>query len=186
METKAGVWLGKLYSRLRSIGGRRWLVIAGVAGMALLALSEWLPAADTAAVETAATAEAYVQQTERRLIDLVEHIEGAGECRVLVTLENGVEYVYATEQKTNTDRSEDTDNGSTRLTQRDDSESTAIVVDTGSGREGLLVTEIQPTVRGVVVACKGGGNEEVCRRVIQAVTVALNVSSKRVCVTKLS
>lgn len=185
MEPKVSAWFAKGYSQLRNLGGKRWLMIAGVAGIALLAFSEWLPSSATA-TETVLTADVYVQQTERRLTELVEHIDGAGACRVLVTLENGVEYVYATEQKTNTDRSEDSNNGSTRLTQRDDSESSVIVVDTGSGREGLLVTEIQPTVRGVVVACEGGGSEEVCRRVVQAVTVALNVSSKRVCVTKLS
>ena len=29
-------------------------------------------------------------------------------------------------------------------------------MDTENGRQGLLVTEIQPTVKGVVVVCQGG------------------------------
>ena len=57
-------------------------------------------------------------------------------------------------------------------------------MDTGDGKEGLLVTEIQPTVRGVVVVCDGGDRDDVRERVIQAVAVALDVSSKRVCVVK--
>jgi stage III sporulation protein AG len=132
--------------------------------------------------EPTQTAEAFVKETEARLSTIVRSIEGAGDCRVLVTLANGVEYVYATEQKTNTDRQED----GSRLTERDDSESTAVVVDTDEGRKGLLVTEIQPTVRGVVVVCEGGDREEVRRRIIEAVTVAMDLSSKRVCVTKLT
>ncbi len=103
-----------------------------------------------------------------------------------MTLENGVEYVYATEQRINSDRKEDTDDGASRLTQSDGSESAAIVVETDKGREGLLVTEIQPTIRGVVIVCEGGDRDEVRQRIVEAVTVAMNLSAKRVCVTKLS
>ena len=70
----------------------------------------------------------------------------------MVTLENGVEYVYATQEKINTDRQEDDG----RISQRDDSDKSIIVVDTEDGKQGLLVTEIQPTVKGVVVVCEGG------------------------------
>lgn len=183
--TFRSLWSG-LRERLSGERGRRWLFLMGVIGIALLALSEFLPAkTETAAAETASAAD-FVKQTEERLTALVSRIEGAGECCVLVTLENGVEYVYATEQKSNTDRQEDTDGSGTRLTERDDTESAAIVVDTGNGRTGLLVTELQPTVRGVVVVCEGGDREEVRRRIIEAVTVAMDLSSKRVCVTKLT
>lgn len=165
--------------------GRRLLLIAGAVGIALLALSELLPrSAETET--TALTAEAFVQQTEERLQAIVSRIDGAGACEVLVTLENGVEYVYATEQRISSDRKEDTDDGASRLTQSDGSESAAIVVETDKGREGLLVTEIQPTIRGVVIVCEGGDRDEVRQRIVEAVTVAMNLSAKRVCVTKLS
>lgn len=45
--------------------------------------------------------------------------------------------------------------------------------------------EIEPTVRGVVVVCQGGENPVVVSRVIAAVTKSLNISSSKVCVTKL-
>lgn len=160
---------------------RRILIVCGIAGIALILLSEWLPKRTTKQATASTDARAYALETEQRLTALVSNIEGAGACRVMVTLENGVEYVYATEQRINSDRQQD----DTRLTQRDDSETSAIVIDTGNGREGLLVTEIQPAVRGVVVVCEGGDDETVCKRVSEAVTVALNISSKRVCVTKL-
>lgn len=186
MEQTKRTWLTGLMARLRGDKGRRLLLIAGVIGIALLALSELLPDRTETVTSGSVTADEFVRQTEERLTALVSSIEGAGHCRVLVTLENGVEYVYATEQKTNSDRQEDTDDTATRLTQRDDSESSVIVVDTGDGREGLLVTEIQPTVRGVVIVCEGGDREEVRSRIIEAVTVAMDLSSKRVCVTKLT
>ncbi len=165
--------------------GRKIVLAVGVVGIALIALSELLPSGTTAETSVM-SAELFVQQTEERLCTLVSRIEGAGECEVLVTLENGVEYVYATEQRHNSDRREDTDDSASRLTQSDGSESSVIVVETGDGREGLLVTEIQPTIRGVVVVCEGGDREEVRQRIIEAVTVAMDLSAKRVCVTKLS
>ncbi len=171
--------------QLSSGKGKTILVICGFLGILLLCLPEIIPKRTVSAVPTI-SADVFVKETESRLQTLVESIEGAGACRVMVTLENGIEYVYATEQKSNSDRQEDISGEDTRLSQRDDNESSAILIDTDSGREGLLVTEIQPTVRGVVVVCAGGDNEAVRERVSEAVTVALNISSKRVCVTKLS
>ena len=65
---------------------------------------------------------------------------------------------------------------------RDDSQKTVVTVDAADGKEGLLVTEIQPTVRGVVVACEGAADEEVAALVTEAVKTALNITDKRVCV----
>ena len=45
--------------------------------------------------------------------------------------------------------------------------------------------EIEPQIRGVVIACQGGDDPVVTGRVFEAVTKALNVSSAKVCVTKL-
>ncbi len=46
--------------------------------------------------------------------------------------------------------------------------------------------QIEPAIRGVVVACQGGENPIVVERVMSAVTKALNISTAKVCVTKLS
>ena len=46
--------------------------------------------------------------------------------------------------------------------------------------------QIEPVIRGVVVACDGGENPVVVERVMSAVTKALNISTAKVCVTKLS
>ncbi|MCI8554466.1 MAG: stage III sporulation protein AG [Clostridiales bacterium] len=167
--------------------GQKLILAAGLAGMALILLSQFWPKRETAPQETARAAvstEEYVAKTEERLRSLVGGIEGAGRCQVMVTLENGVEYVYASENRINSNREEDSGTNSSKLSQKDDSEQSIILVDTGSGKEGLLVTEIQPTVRGVVVVCDGGDAEEVRRRVTEAVTTALNISSLRVCVVK--
>ena len=46
-----------------------------------------------------------------------------------------------------------------------------------------VVTEIQPTVKGVIVVCDGAGNEAVAERVRTAVQTVLHITARRVCVT---
>lgn len=162
------------------------LLIGGLCGLVLLILPEIFSQNSRKEQEASFSTQAYIQGIEQELVNLIGSIQGAGNCKVMVTLENGVEYVYATEQKTNSDRQEENGTEENRLTQRNDSESSVIVIDSGDKREGLLITELQPTVRGVVVLCHGGDREEIREQITQAVTVALNISSKRVFVTKLS
>ncbi len=45
--------------------------------------------------------------------------------------------------------------------------------------------EIEPVIRGVVVACEGGDDPIISARALDAVTKALNISSSKVCITKL-
>ncbi len=183
--------LEKVKKWMHSGKGRRWqngILAAGILGIVLIGVSSFLPKGDKEEASTAdaraakLSTEDFIRRTEEKLTAIVHSIEGAGECKVMVTLENGVEYVYATEERVNTDRQE----GDGEISQRDDSDKSVIVVDTGDGKQGLLVTEIQPTVKGVVIVCEGGDQPVVQQRVIDTVTTALNLSSKRVCVTKLS
>lgn len=176
---KSGTGFGKLSDFFKGGKGGKIIVAVGLIGMALILLSEFLPK-QTAKTAAKVSAEEFVQKTEEKLSAMLGSIEGAGQCQVMVTLENGVEYVYASQNKVNTDRVEAGD----KLTQRDGTEENIIIVDTDQGRQGLLITEIQPTVKGVVIVCEGGDQPLVQQRVTDAVTTALNISSKRVCVTK--
>ena len=175
----------KILEFLKGGKGRKLIIALGIAGIGLILLSEFWPQQSKEAVAKA-SAEEFVTKTEEKLIAIIGSIEGAGTCQVMVTLENGVEYVYATQQKVNTDRQEGTDGNSSKLNQRDDTEESIVIVETENGRQGLLVTELQPTVKGVVIVCEGGDQPLVQQRVTDAVTIALNISSKRVCVTKLT
>lgn len=174
-----------ILSKLKSKKAVNVILALGLLGIFLIFLSTLIPEKNKSSntvPKSAFSAQEYVDEMERKLAEMISSIEGAGACRVMVTLENGVEYVYAREEDINTDRKED-GNG---ISERDDKKESVIIVDSGNGRQGLLVTEIQPTVRGVVVVCQGGDQPIVQERVINLVTTALNISSKRVCVTKSS
>lgn len=162
-----------------------WLILLGACGLLLVSLSGLFSSDDNKTSGTASySVQAYTAALEQRLADIVGGIQGAGECRVMVTLENGVEYLYATEQKINSSRAEKNDGSD--VSQADTSQDSVILIDTDNGKQGLLVTEIQPTVKGVVVVCSGGDKAAVQQQIVKAVSTVLDIAASRVCVTKLS
>ncbi len=169
-------WWGRARTWLNCIGVGRLAVIGAVGAVLVLLSNAVTPTKDNPPPDVTAD---YVASLEVRMADMIMSIQGAGKASVMITLENTVEYVYANEEKTNSDRSQ-SDSGD--VSSRDDSQKTVVTVDAQDGKQGLLVTEIQPTVRGVVVVCEGAANEAVAARVMCAVKTALNITDKRVCV----
>ena len=152
----------------------RLLVAVGLVGVLLIGLSE-LPSCEKAESATAVTlTETQVEQAlEQRIAALLREVEGVGSCRVMVTLESGTQTVYATDTVSSTGA-----DGTASLSEN------YLAVDTDAGPVGLLLTRIQPTVKGVVVVCDGGGDTATQQRVMQVVSTAFHISERRVCVVK--
>ncbi len=131
--------------------------------------------------------EEYIEKLEKKVHTMVTGIDGVGTAKVMITLENTTEYIYESEKKETNDMTKDYADGQTQKEQeRIDYERSVILVDGADGREALLRTTVEPKVKGVVVVCQGGENVAVEKRVIDAVTTALDISSNRVCVAKLA
>lgn len=169
---------------------RKWILIIGFIGMALIFLSGYFkndakPAdvpVDSQPAQT--SAEQYTAQVEKSLTDLIGSIQGVGSAKVLVTLEKNIQYVYATEEKKSTQTTQDQAANAT-VRENDSSETKYIIVkDADGSQRALAVTEVQPIVKGVVIVCEGGDQAAVQKNIIDAVTTALNISSARVCVIK--
>ena len=169
---------------------RTVLIAVGLGLMALIFLSGFFgsksaePAQETLASADQTTVEDYAAQLENSLTTMLSRIKGVGAVEVMVTIEKGVENIYATEQKTSkqvsNDKSSDTD---TKNQENDNTETTYILVKgADGGQQAIAVTQIQPVVKGVVVVCDGGDNAAVEQQVIQAVTTALDITSAKVCV----
>ncbi len=127
--------------------GLRLLVVLGLVGIALIALPTLLPAGRARApAESAASpsVEEVERALEQRICALLDGVEGVGTCRVMVTLERGVQLVYAA------DRTLSSGTGGTGGSER------LLTVSTDGGTAALPVTELQPAVRGVAVVCAGG------------------------------
>ena len=153
----------------------RYLLWIGLAGIFLIALSEIFPrekGTDTADPVTVSGTQVEAA-LEQRITALLRQVEGVGSCRVMVTLESGSRAVYAADTVSATGA-----DGSASLSE------SYLKVETDTGLVGLLLTHVQPTVKGVAVVCDGGGNAAVQQRVIQVVSTAFHISERRVCVVK--
>ena len=97
----------------------RFAVVLGAVGILLIMLSEILPDSkpdkQNDNTETTETDEAddFRKQTEQQLKELLEQIDGVGECEIMVSVEGTTEYVYAEKISRYTD--EDTDRKSDKL-----------------------------------------------------------------------
>lgn len=163
---------------LSSKKSRNIIVAAGIAVILLLFLSTLTPqteqslspAEDTAAIE---------RQLEQRLEQLLSGINGVTAPDVMVTLDSTSERVYARDSRNGS--SETLGEGSSSLS--GDSESSVVLVGSGSGKSALEQSTILPKVRGVAVVCGGAEDPSIKEKVVNTVSGVLNISSSRIYVT---
>lgn len=145
-----------------------WL---GLAGMALILVSEFWPAApqqETPASQAEpAAGQSYEQQLEQRLAQLIGQMEGAGQVQVMVTLASGEEAVYALD---------------TQQRGEDGSSETHVILGDGSA---LCETTLTPAISGVAVVCEGGGDIAVVARVTEMLSALLDLPTNRISVQKM-
>ena len=141
----------KFKSLFSSEKARKIIVMVGLIGIAILFISSYVDFGSSSnnVKEGEFSVKTYSTEIEKDLQTVIAQIEGAGETKVLLTMENSVEYVYLDDSTTKT-------------------------------------KEIEPLIRGVLVVCEGGDEPVVVSRITEAVTKALDISTAKVCITKLS
>lgn len=121
----------------------------------------------------------YSAYLEKKLANILSKLEGVGKVNVMVTLENSVEKVTATNTTKSTENIIENDSeGGTRQVQREDL--TMQVVTRGSDGSLLVVKEIKPKVLGVIVIAEGADDPEVKERLYEAVKTVLGVKGNQV------
>lgn len=126
----------------------------------------------TSVKSTYTTSLEYSNIIEQRLKELIQSIKGAGDVSVMVTLENGLELIYATSQ----DQRVNTSNSSTSTT----SVTTPIII-TNSGEDTpLVVKENLPDIKGVVVIASGAKDVSVKLNILYAVKALIDIPSDNI------
>ncbi len=120
----------------------------------------------------------YCEYLEDKVSEIVESIEGAGEAKVMITLSETTEYIYATNDKDSRKNSENSDDSTF--------ENDYVIIENNSNDTGLLIKTIEPKVRGVAVVCEGGNDSTVQRQIYSAVSAVLNISTSRISISKLN
>lgn len=158
------------------------LIALGICGIALILFSSLLGGeekseTDLPQADTIKQTEEYRKSLEKSVLKIVTGISGDKKATVVVTLENGVRYTYADASDTTTSNSQ----GTNSQNESSSSSKTYLTVkNDDGGEEPLIITEIMPEVRGVAIVCEGGDDEILAEKINNAVTAALNITSKRV------
>ena len=154
------------YLRAKS---KLWLLFGGVIlGVFLLLIGsgaqesgQEASAVDQEAIyEDAADLVAYQKSLESELEAMCESVAGVSQVDVMVTLGSGCRIVYVT-----------------------DEDGEVVTTGTGSARKPVYRTLQPPTVTGVGIVCKGGGNAHVQRALIDLISTTLGITTNRVFVT---
>lgn len=160
----------------------KFLIIFGISGILLIFISSLFSGDNKTenkknADNTGYTAEQYCEMLEEDIKNIVTGITGDKNPTVVITLESGIRYSYASADETDTSSL----TGSATDQSSESKKQSYITVKTADGgEEALVVTEIMPEVRGVAIICSGGNSEVTAEKIKNAVTAALNITSKRV------
>lgn len=180
-KKKIEVWLSSKSNKAKLI------TILGIIGICLIALSSLFPSQkkpknkDEKIKTSSTNLEDYVMNLENKIDNIVRQIEGVGNSKVLITMEKGIENVYANSEKKLSNSNE---NLSGTPSQRNDIQRDVVIIDGDNGKQALIVTQKEPTVKGVVVVCEGAGNFKVNKYVTEAVSKSLNIKFNRIAVIK--
>lgn len=118
--------------------------------------------------ETSTTAQEYVQDLENRLCNVLSKISGVGKVNVVITLQSGFTYEYATDTETKTMVSDGVQTTTT-------TENIILV----SGQP-VVVKENYPTVKGVVVVAEGAEDVKVKMAILSAIETVLEVQQSEI------
>ena len=145
------------------------VALAGVVLMLLPGKKDSMPDVETAEGETFS-----LEETERRMAEMLGAMDGVGRVQVMLTLRSGETLSLAEDSSATLGSGGDV---------RQDSQ--VLTVNRGSGKQEVVVTQrLYPTYQGAVVVCQGAGNSRVRLQVMETVAVLTGLSSERISVVQ--
>ncbi len=172
MENKWTELLNKWRSGDKRI---RLFVLLGLVCILLILLSEMLPHAQSAKKQQAKEENlyaSYIASLEEKTADLIGSIQGAGRCKVMITLKDTPESVFARNQQENESDSSYSKNYE------------YVLYDGQDGETPVLIKQYYPAVQGVAVVCDGADSTVVRESIINSIASLYNISVSKISVSK--
>lgn len=148
------------------------LAFLGIVGIILVVLGYLAPwkknnsTSDKENLNSSGTME-YIRDIENKIRSMTEKITGDTNVSVIVSTENGTEYVYVSNEN---------------IDGNDISKEYITIKNEKGTNELVLLKEVYPTITGVSIACPGGDDSSVKRKIIDLVSTAFGLSKNRICV----
>lgn len=120
------------------------------------------------------------ENEEARLENILGQIEGVGNVDVMITYESGKEIVPAVDvQQNNNIKQEKNADGSTSTDTQEDLSKNVV---TANNNDLIILKEIKPKVKGVIIVAEGANNAIIQNEIINATIAVFDIPSNRVVV----
>lgn len=179
------------YERIKNIKNIEiWLLILIAAVILSLALPEFskpsnsqLPNINQAGGGEKATADDDRYALEQRLAGILSQMDGVGSVSVMITFESDEEKVPAVDTQHTSKVTEEKDNqGGDRTITEESNDSKHVILNQQGSSQPLIIKNIAPKVRGVIVVAEGAGDVAVQAAISHAVQTVLDVPAYKVIV----
>lgn len=170
------------------------LVLLAVLGVLCLAAGNWLamdrgkePVTEKTAPQQAGIPltqpHSYEESLEIKLASVLTQVKGAGNVKVTVTLESGAtqEYAKNSVKENKVIQEKDTTGGIRTTTESRETEQLTFAKD-GSADRPVMLREVQPVIKGVLVIADGAGDSHVKAQLAHAVEGVLGLPLYRITV----
>lgn len=131
--------------------------------------------------------DAYVENLEKRVEEIVSGMEGVGKVQVMITVADMGTEILEFDREITAENLEETDNagGSRKNTESGQREEVVYRRDADGNEVPYVVRRKLPEVTGAVVIAEGAGNAKVKENIIGAVSVLFNLNEHRIKVIRM-
>ena len=153
-------YIKSLFSGIKNADKKTILYIMLIAGVMLISFSGCETEKKTAERKSADTV-VLNENLEKRLETILSKIDGVGKCRVVITYETRGEVITAQNRTKH-----ETGGEHSSL----ETEESVVILGSGADAHPIVVKEVMPKVRGVIVVADGGGVSKIQKSIISAVS----------------
>lgn len=133
------------------------------------------------------TMEASKDEIERKLEDILEKIDGAGDVKVMITYQDSGTQVVEKDKNTSENSLEESDStGGVRSTKEQQLQESTVYEEADAGNTPFVSKELLPKVEGILIVASGGDNQKVKQNISEAVFALFQVEAHRIKIVKMS
>ena len=133
------------------------------------------------------TMEASKDEIERKLEDILEKIDGAGDVKVMITNQDSGTQVVEKDKNTSENSLEESDRtGGVRSTKEQQLQESTVYEEADAGNTPFVSKELLPKVEGILIVASGGDNQKVKQNISEAVLALFQVEAHRIKIVKMS
>ncbi|MDF2889670.1 MAG: hypothetical protein K0R80_37 [Clostridia bacterium] len=125
-----------------------------------------------------------VTELENRLVEILGEIQNAGKVSVMITLKSGGEIIPAKDESVSdkTTNEKDMEGGTRTINEKNTSDQVVFMNDQGGTSKPLVLKEVNPDIKGVIIVAEGAKDPKVKLQLTEAVQTVLDVPAYRVSV----